>query len=1026
MHDPNWSTNAQDYSQQARNTRPQPVPGYSAPLNQPQNNNSFENGFRFTGMPYSGNTYGTSPNGFASQQPQFSANGHSFSTRSGMALNGASATNFSNGYQLPQSSAFTQPGIGHAPSQGHYQNSPPTFSPPQSATMSPPFLSTSPQNMFSTDPSVSGSQQPQSPPYLSAPRHSMSSDASPSNKRRIIEADSGDDGKDDDAEIEKTKPQGACGRCKGLKVKCEFRTDIDPCRRCLNAGAVCEVPGRKKRRTPPKREHLLNQIREQAAQIENLMAQLEKVHQTHSSPLIYSNFDQDGHSPNISPSTMQSPASSYFGPQLVAPETTSFDHNRDIEEWISKARVSLAEFGGIISGMKTQKLVADQEDSGSDDGFYTGEEEPSENFPIRIENSDGEEELSQVPPSDEATKNAALPSTHSALGMFASMAIHVQDEGAEGANNAGPASTSYFRGKSLRESPAPEGITTRDMNAAQIQAPQILKRGIVTTSQVDQLFKIYFDYMNLSLSLLDPVLYTPQATFCRSPFLFTTICAIASRHLPDSQALYPQAMHYAQVAAAEALIGGVKNVEMASAYMLLSLFPVPARRWEDDRSWLYLGLAIRVATDLNLQKPPAKAVNEAHAREMLNRTRVWLNCFNLDRSTGSQHGKQPIIRDTDYMACHSEDWWRQSQHNMQNFDIHICGYTAELRLMSQFVGKIHNNPEHPKGFNKDTDWERLAAETDDEVFRLGEKWFAITGLSKDPQSEFRTALLKLAYSYARLAILSYAFQHAVSKNKFTEESFPILARCLRAATDVVNSYLQNVAKPNQLIFLRHGPEAQSVFITFASAFLVKLLHPKFVRHVSGEQRREIRALVERVVAVLGSPQVAIDDRHAPKLYSQFLQGLLNTPMAVVDISSPTSFNNALPRSRSRKSRNGSKNSGLDQGDYMTSASSNASMSSPPANFSMSNGGNSFNQMPTRSHHVATNQSTPEMPPVAFDNDFLASMQQSTDPYLWDVYSTLPGMQFMSQLQNDPIADSLIFDTTQYSVPFMPTTTNGFQ
>lgn len=52
-------------------------------------------------------------------------------------------------------------------------------------------------------------------------------------------------------------------------------------------------------------------------------------------------------------------------------------------------------------------------------------------------------------------------------------------------------------------------------------------------------------------------------------------------------------MHYAQLAAGTALITGTKNVEMCSGYILLSLYPVPAKRWEDQRSWLYLGVAIR-------------------------------------------------------------------------------------------------------------------------------------------------------------------------------------------------------------------------------------------------------------------------------------------------------------------------------------------------------------------------------------------------------------------------------------------------
>jgi hypothetical protein len=50
-------------------------------------------------------------------------------------------------------------------------------------------------------------------------------------------------------------------------------------------------------------------------------------------------------------------------------------------------------------------------------------------------------------------------------------------------------------------------------------------------------------------------------------------------------------MQYAKLAAGTALISGNKNVEMCHAYILLS--PVPARKWEDQQSWLYLGLAIR-------------------------------------------------------------------------------------------------------------------------------------------------------------------------------------------------------------------------------------------------------------------------------------------------------------------------------------------------------------------------------------------------------------------------------------------------
>ncbi|OSX58940.1 hypothetical protein POSPLADRAFT_1049102 [Postia placenta MAD-698-R-SB12] len=150
----------------------------------------------------------------------------------------------------------------------------------------------------------------------------------------------------------------------------------------------------------------------------------------------------------------------------------------------------------------------------------------------------------------------------------------------------------------------------------------------------------------------------------------------------------------------------------------------------------------------------------------------------------------------------------------------------------------------------------------------------------DQQSHFRTGLLKLAFSYARLSVLPVGFQYSFGKAAATDEG-PFLWRCLWAATDTVKAVVEDIAIPSQKIYLRHGPEAQCVFVTFASAFLVKLLQPKYAQHLSRERRVEIRDLVQRVIDLLSSPEVAIDDRHGPKLYSRFLQGLLATPMARV-------------------------------------------------------------------------------------------------------------------------------------------------
>ena len=125
-----------------------------------------------------------------------------------------------------------------------------------------------------------------------------------------------------------------------------------------------------------------------------------------------------------------------------------------------------------------------------------------------------------------------------------------------------------------------------------------------------------------------------------------TVCAISSRYYTEKSDIYPIAMHFAKHAAASSLLNGWKSVELSQAYLLMSLYGVPARRWEEDRNWLYTGLAIRLATDLNLHVVSnVKPRTEKQEREMVNQTRAWLLCFNLDRSTASQFGKPSTIKE---------------------------------------------------------------------------------------------------------------------------------------------------------------------------------------------------------------------------------------------------------------------------------------------------------------------------------------------------------------------------------------------
>lgn len=88
--------------------------------------------------------------------------------------------------------------------------------------------------------------------------------------------------------------------------------------------------------------------------------------------------------------------------------------------------------------------------------------------------------------------------------------------------------------------------------------------------------------------------------------------------------------------------------------------------------------------DLNLHQPSRqKPQDEMHAREILNSTRTWLICFNIDRSASTQFGKCATLPNEDLVIRASKEWYASSPYN-HPYDVHLCAYVQLLRLMTQF------------------------------------------------------------------------------------------------------------------------------------------------------------------------------------------------------------------------------------------------------------------------------------------------------------------------------------------------------
>ncbi|KAJ7666954.1 hypothetical protein DFH06DRAFT_1384519 [Mycena polygramma] len=631
-----------------------------------------------------------------------------------------------------------------------------------------------------------------------------------------------------------------------------------------------------------KREYLLAQIRQKDAIIESLLKQL--------------------HNPYIA-----TPLSIASYRMATSPSDAT---NRNILTWLDRLQASVrAGTPGDTTAANFASSTSASLSSARNPNFKSpnfNSTNPNLASNPAFEESDDDEAGEGEGEDDEDDEPTALPDASVPLGLIANLSLsnnrsrersRAQRAG-EGPtredelqelddDNVGVANAAYFM---------PGPATDLGMRAQLIEQhspPEILIHGLVVPEDVDKLFEIFYTRVNPFIALLDPVLHTPASTFARCPFLFTVVCAISSRYYPEKSEIYPIAMHFAKHSAANALIDGWKSVELCQAYILMSIYAVPARKWEEDRSWLYTGLAIRLATDLNLhqvQSSKAAKGNEKQEREVLNRTRVWMICFNLDRSTATQLGKPSTIRDNYVLRHGSDDFYKKSPYNSP-YDIHMCAYTELLRVVAGFHDDIFSDPMSPSGLNKRADFRAITTKHDVKLTAFEQEWtqrFAQESDANDRKCLMRCKLLPFLVAYSRLVMFSFGFQQAYQRGlQPTDDIFftkalsgvcqgcTLFPRCRALAfiqSQVLRNMIENLMPSG---FMRYSPDGYFIFAAFASAFLLKLLRPEFSHLMPKEEENQVYDLIGRLIQTLSSPEIAIDDRHTPKLYARFLAGLLS-------------------------------------------------------------------------------------------------------------------------------------------------------
>jgi hypothetical protein len=398
--------------------------------------------------------------------------------------------------------------------------------------------------------------------------------------------------------------------------------------------------------------------------------------------------------------------------------------------------------------------------------------------------------------------------------------------------------------------------------------PEMLS--FVSTEEVVALFNIYFDHMNMHCHLLDQEFHTPALVCSRSPFLLTSICAIASKFYTHRPELHSQLAELAQKLAFSVPARGYKSLEIVQAYLLLTLWGCGAvERYEYDKTWLLLGMAIRMATDLNLHRKTSVNQDTPEGRvrdkEVHNRERTWLLCFALDRSVSAQVGKPHSIRE-DFIIRNVLQWI-DSPIGVPG-DRPLAAYVELQRIVSRSLDLLYSGTNTPSGLQTDCDYLLVIKTFEQQIAAWLHEWTnARTVVTSDEVLKDYTATMMMFYfHYYSLVMHSFGLQNAIARSAVDIPYF--FCKCHTAATAVAVIARDELAPRG---FLRYSTDSHFVFLSYAVLSLLKLIRPEFQQYIQNEQK--IIDLVKDIATVLGD--VAINSHHTPALYSTFLRALIS-------------------------------------------------------------------------------------------------------------------------------------------------------
>ncbi|KAM0790082.1 hypothetical protein ACM66B_005410 [Microbotryomycetes sp. NB124-2] len=743
-------------------------------------------------------------------------------------------------------------------------------------------------------------------------------------------AGSSSGGADTPPKKKQTRGSRACTVCRKLKMRCVGAED-PPCKRCRNGGHQCIFEeSQRGRRSNRKTDMMAKSLKRLESTLETVLKSISNPGALASSagllsdpnvrPLVQNalggleGLSADGPLSESPVHLASSAAATAGGPTLTAtaPDDQPIQlHSSVLPSLRDGARYEIG--GGAIASPDAAASSSSAPQRANSTGSGAGQQQQASNGKS-VEWSGVRNERTRR---DDSPRLHSLPdNTLNPLGLLAEAslqntrkrAVTLNDvlETANGLRDTderemkrsrlGMGNPSYFQ-------PGPMNILPlRRIVFEQRMPPALLEEKILSVEEVVELFSIYFEHCHRHAPFLDPEIHTPATTGSRSPFLFTCICTVAARfYTKRTDDLYRKCLRIAKKIAFDAMTKGYKSTEICQGFLLLCGWNQPAERFEEERTYQFSGIAIRMATDLNLHRKTLTVLPDdvsaetktLYQREIMNRERTWIYCYICDRSTSTQMGKPFSIPKEDFILRSARTWYKESGASRRT-DGGLCGMVEMHRIVGRMIDTLYSDTRSVSGLNTNLDYNILMRAFLSQLDQWREDWTELhvlegqveTGRKRGAQNgskavgpmteqttmyiDFAREMAHFYHAYYRLFLLSFAVQEGRERPDKGIDLPSYCVLCFESASTMIG-IARDFLGPNGM--LRYSLDSTFVYLSYAATFLLKLISPTFA-HVIDENAaiRLVRDVAETF------ERSAVDENHTPALYASFLKTLIDNKL----------------------------------------------------------------------------------------------------------------------------------------------------